>query len=268
MLQKILEPFTGVWRHRVLVKQFTIRDVNLRYKGSFLGIVWSFITPILMLIVYTFVFSEIFEAKWDVGSDNKIEFALIVFCGLAVYNLFAETMTRSPGLILSNVNYVKKVVFPLEILPLSVMLSAFINLLISFIVLFAGILVFHEFHYTSLLFIVVLLPYILFVAGLSWIFSALGVYLRDVGQVIVVVVQALMLLSPIFYPVTAFPEDLQLLYHLNPIGIVIEEMRRVVIFGQLPNWNFVLGELVFSLLVYMIGYKCFKKAKKGFADVV
>ncbi|KIL38718.1 hypothetical protein SD70_24630 [Gordoniibacillus kamchatkensis] len=267
-MKLIWNPFINLWNHRSLIKQFTVRDVSLRYKGSLLGIVWSFITPLLMLIIYTYVYSEIFKAKWNVGNESKLDFALIIFCGIATYNLFGETISRAPHLIIGHSNYVKKVVFPLEILPISILFSSFINFLISFCILFLGIILFSHLHLASFLFLIILFPYLLMISGLSLFLSALGVYLRDIGQLIGVIVQALMLLSPIFYPKSVIPQSFQFLYNLNPISYVIEEMRNITIFGFSPNWGELLMQSLFGLIIFILGHYFFERSRKGFADVL
>ncbi|MGG1514051.1 ABC transporter permease [Paenibacillus oryzisoli] len=263
-----LKPFINLWTHRSLIKQFTARDISLRYKGSLLGIIWSFVTPLLMLIIYTYVYSEIFKAKWNVTSSSKLDFALIIFCGIATYNFFGETLSRAPQIIIHHSNYVKKVVFPLEILPITILLASFINFLISFLILFIGLLMFAQFHIGSFLVVVVLVPYFLLIAGLSWFLSALGVYLRDIGQLIGVIIQALMLLSPIFYPKSVIPPTYQYIYTLNPISFVIEEMRNITIFGFSPQWGILACQTAFALAIFVFGYLFFERSRKGFADVL
>lgn len=259
-----------LWRYRELIKQLTKREVSIRYKGSYLGILWSLITPLLMLLVFTFVFGVIFQSRWGTSQNsNKIEFALILFCGLTVFNLFAECVNRAPGIILSNVNYVKRVVFPLEILPVVALGSALVNATFSFLILIVGLALFLGIVKWTLVFIpVVLLPLLLFILGLSWFLASLGVFLRDIGQVIGVITQALMFLSPIFYPVTVIPKEFRPIYHWNPISYVVEDMRRIMVWGQLPEWHWLLLGTIISAFVAFLGYVWFQKTRKGFADVL
>lgn len=259
----------NLWKHRELIKQFTTREVIGRYKGSYLGILWSFITPLLMLLVFTFVFSVVFKARWGVGTGSKIEFALVLFCGLTTYQLFAECVNRAPGLVLSNVNYVKKVVFPLEILPVVALGSALVQVFISLFILVIGLIVLMGVFNWTLVFVpLVLLPIMLFTLGLGWFLASLGVYLRDIGQVVGVITQALMFLSPIFYPVAAIPEELRPIYYWNPISYVVEDMRRVMVWGQLPDWNWLLLGTLIGIAVAVLGHAWFQKTRKGFADVL
>src|SRR5690349_10503962 len=183
------------WCNRSLIRAMVKREVVGRYKGSFLGIFWSFFNPVLMLAVYTFVFSVVFKARWSGGSDSKTEFALVLFAGLLVFNLFAECINRAPGVILANANYVKKVVFPLEILPWVGIGSALFHWLVSLSVwLVAYVIFFGVPHATVLLLPLIMLPLIFLVLGLSWALASLGVYLRDVSQFIGILTTILMFL--------------------------------------------------------------------------
>jgi len=196
-----VEMFTSLWRNRELILASAKREILGRYRGSVLGLLWSFFNPIFMLAVYTFVFSVVFKARWSVGSESKTEFALVLFAGLIVFNLFAECINRAPALILANPNYVKKVVFPLETLTFVSLLSALYHALISLGVwLAAYVILFGVPHASALYLPFVVMPFALFILGLSWILASLGVYLRDVSQFIGVITSVLMFLSPIFYP--------------------------------------------------------------------
>lgn len=259
----------NLWQHRELIKQFVKRDVIGRYRGSYLGIMWSFLNPLLMLTVYTFVFSVVFKARWGVESNSKTEFALILFCGITTFNLFAEIVNRAPGLIISNVNYVKKVVFPLEILPVVVLGSAFVHASISLFILIIGLAVLlGVLHWTIVFIPLVLLPLVLLSIGLGWLFASLGVFLRDIGHILGVAVQVLMFLSPIFYPVSAIPKELQHLYYINPLSYVVEDMRRIMVWGQLPNWGWLTFGTILGVLVALFGHAWFQKTRGGFADVL
>lgn len=201
------EMFASLWRNRYLVRALIKREVVGRYRGSFLGILWSLFNPLFMLAVYTFVFSVVFKARWNVASDSKAQFALVLFAGLLVFNLFAECISRAPGLIFANVNYVKKVVLPLEILPWVTLESAPFHGSVSLGVwLVAYLLLFGLPHLTVVYSPLIIVPLVLFIMGLSWALASLGVYLRDVAQVTGIVTTVLMFLSPIFYPVTALAE--------------------------------------------------------------
>jgi len=259
----------SLWRNRDLAVALTKRDVVGRYRGSFMGILWSFFNPVFMLAVYTFVFSVVFRARWSGGNESKIEFALILFAGMIVFGLFSECVNRAPGLILSNVNYVKKVVFPLEILPVVSLGAAAFHLLVSLAVWLIFYIVFFGVPHPSVLLLpVVLIPLLLFTLGVSWILASLGVYLRDVGHIVGVFTMALLFLSPIFYPVTALPAKYQTLLHLNPLTPVIEQTRQVLVWGKLPDFALWAAATAIGSAVAWLGFAWFQKTRKGFADVV
>ena len=270
MLKKLKQQMQYLFAQRSLINQFTRREISNRYKGSYLGVVWSFITPLMMLTIYTFVFSVIFQAKWGASeSTSKVEFALLLFTGLIVFNVFSEVVSRAPGLIISNTNYVKKVVFPLEILPIVTLGSALFQALISYVILLlAMIILTGAFYWTALLFPLILLPIILISLGLAWLFSSLGVFIRDIGQIITIAIPVLMFMSPVFYPRTSIPEEFQFMYSLNPITYVVEDMRGAIIFGQLPHWGSLLIQMGIGVIIAALGYAWFKKTRKGFADVL
>ncbi len=251
----------------------TKREVIGRYRGSVLGILWSFFNPLLMLTVYTLVFSVALKARWNVGADggtaSKAEFAIILFAGLIAYGFFSECVNRASSLVLSNVNYVKKVVFPLEILPWVSIGAALFHAAISLCVLLLFyLLVNHSLQWTAVFVPLVLLPLILLTVGVAWFLSALGVYLRDVGQTVGLLTTALMFLSPIFYPLAALPENYRPLLMLNPLSYLIEETRNVMIFGRSPNWSMLCFYVVGSALAAWLGFAFFQKSRKGFADVL
>ena len=263
------EMLASIWRNRSLVSALIKREVLGRYRGSVLGIVWSFFNPILMLAVYTFVFSVVFKARWNVESDSKTEFALVLFAGLIIFSLFAECVNRAPGLILSNVNYVKKVVFPLEILPVITLGAALFHGVISLAVwLIFYIIIFGMPHLTALLLPLIILPFILFIMGLSWLLASFGVYLRDTSQFIGIITTIMMFLSPIFYPISALPAEYQFLLQFNPLTPAIEEARNVLIWGKMPSMPILAAYYVCTAFVAWLGFAWFQKTRKGFADVI
>ena len=265
--------FTSLWQYRVLIKHMVLREVVSRYKGSLLGLMWSVINPILMLAVYTFFFSVVFQSRWSgaghVGSDSKFEFAIVLYAGLLVFNLFSECISRAPSLILSNANYVKKVIFPLEVLPWVALGSALFHVLIGFgVILVFIVLAGMPLHASALLFPLVLLPLVPMIMGLCWLLSSVGVFFRDIGQIIGMALTALMFLSPIFYPTSALPESLQSLLYWNPLTFVIEQSRNVLIWGTLPDFGGLAVYSLVSLFVAWLGLLAFKAMRSGFADVL
>ena len=263
------EMINTLWRHRELIHVSARREVLGRYRGSALGLLWSFFNPLLMLAVYTFVFSEIFKARWNTASDSKTEFALVLFAGLIVFNLFAECINRAPSLILSNVNYVKKVVFPLEILPVVALLSSLFHAGISLAVWLLAYCVLVGLPHATVLYLpLIVIPYLLFILGLGWALASLGVYLRDVTQFISILTTVLMFLSPIFYPATTLPEAYRSWLYLNPLTAVIEQTRAVLYWGQSPDFALLAIYWAATFLIAWLGFAWFQKTRKGFADVL
>lgn len=259
-----------LWRYRDLIGQFTRREIEGRYRGSFLGIVWSFVNPLTMLLIYTFVFGVVFKAKWPNAKTGSLsEFAVTLFCGLTAFNIFSECVARAPGLITGVPNYVKKVIFPLEILPISVLGAALFHAGVSLsILLVANILVSGGLPWTLVLLPVVLLPLLLLALGLSWFLASLGVFVRDIGYTVALMVQVLFFLTPIFYAIENIPEPYRAVIALNPMTTIVEDVRRVVLWGSLPGWGALLLLVVSCGVVMLLGYAWFMKTKKAFADVI
>ncbi|MGC2458711.1 MAG: ABC transporter permease [Gallionellaceae bacterium] len=265
-----LDILSGLWRNRRLIWQMTKRDVVGRYRGSLMGLAWSFFNPILMLVVYTFVFSVVFKSRWGGGGDeSKVNFAIVLFVGMLIHGLFAECVNRAPGLILSNVNFVKKVVFPLEVLPLVAMCSTLFHTAISLAILLSAMLLLHVAIPVTLVFLpLVILPLIVGTMGLAWFLAATGVFVRDIAQTTGLVTTILMFLSPVFYPVSILPPSYQFWIYLNPLTFFIEQTRDVMIWGRMPNWA---GLVIYSMVATAIawgGLFWFQKSRKGFADVM
>lgn len=264
----ILDLIKSLWASRQLISQMVVREIIGRYKGSIIGLAWSLFNPIMMLMIYTFVFSVIFKSKLG-GSDSKTLFAMVLFVGVIILNLFSEVLNRAPNLILENVNYVKRVVFPLEILPVVSLFSALFHSLVSFSVLCIAFVVINGYLNWTIIFTpVVFFPLILVIVGVAWGLSAVGVYLRDVGQSIGIFVTVLMFLSPVFYPISAVPENFKPLILANPLTYIIEQARAVIILGQIPEWRGFGIYLLISLIVFWLGFVIFQKMRKGFADVL
>jgi lipopolysaccharide transport system permease protein len=265
---------SGLWHNRMLIWQMSKRDVVGRYKGSMMGLLWSFLNPLLMLAVYTFFFAVVFKSRWGAASvasaeESKTHFAVILFAGMIVHSLLAEVLNRAPTLIISNINYVKKVVFPLEILPIISLISAVFHATISICVLLSVFLIFNGFLQWTIVFIpLVFLPLIILTVGLAWVLASLGVYARDVGQTIGIAMSVLMFLSPVFYPISSLPEFMQPWMLLNPLTFIIEQVRNVIIWGQIPHFKGLIVYTIFATLIAWFGYAWFQITRKGFADVI
>ncbi|WP_127960352.1 ABC transporter permease [Serratia microhaemolytica] len=259
----------SLWCNRDLIIASVKREVLGRYRGSVMGIMWSFINPMFMLAVYTVVFSVVFKARWGGGNDSKTEFAMVLFAGLIIFNLFSECINRAPSLVLSNVNYVKKILFPLEVLPVITLFSAVFHFLISLSVWFLAYAFFFGLpHATVFLLPLIIMPFLIFITGVTWILASLGVYLRDISQVIGVVTSVLMFLSPIFYPISALPEAYRQFLYFNPLTPVIEMVRDVLYWGRIPSFSLLGVYWIVGLSVAWFGFFCFQKMRKGFADVL
>ena len=261
----------SVLGNRQLIAQMVRREIAGRYRGSMMGLAWSFFNPVFMLVVYTFVFSEIFGSRWNDRGDQggKLQFAMILFVGMIVLGLFSEVVNRAPLLILSNVNYVKKVVFPLEVLPLVALGAALFHTLVSLGVLVAALVFINgQLPWTALLAPLILLPLVIMTLGFAWMLASLGVFLRDVGQTISIFTTILMFLSPVFYPVTAVPERFRPFMMANPLTFIIEQSRDILIWGRTPDWASLGLYTAVSLLVAWAGFAWFQKTRKGFADVL
>lgn len=266
----IREIFASLWRNRGLIRQLTQREVIGRYRGSIMGMGWSLLNPLFMLTAYTFVFSVVFKARWGGdGQTDHVDFAIILFVGLIVHGLFAECINRAPLLILSNVNYVKKVLFPLEILPCVAVGSALFHALVSFAVLIAVQLLRHQaLPWTALLLPLVIGPFLLMTLGFAWLLAAIGVYVRDIANTTGLVTTALMFFSPVFYPVSALPLEYRGYLALNPLTFVIEECRRLLVLGTPPDLGGCAILAAGGMAICWVGFWVFQKTRRGFADVL
>lgn len=259
------------WRYRSLIQILTRREITGRYRGSLFGSLWSLITPLLMLAVYTLVFGVVLSTRWPGGaSDEGIGMvALRLLAGTLVHSLLAESLSRAPSLVISQPNYVNKVVFPLEVLGWVNVLSALVHLVIAL-----GLLVVVNgfwgtgFALSQLAMPLLILPYAVLLLGVTWIFAAFGVYIRDLTQLVGPLVMISMFLGPIFFPRSAMPAAMQPWLALNPVTVPIEQLRRVLFDGRWPDWTSLAEYSLAALLIYMVGLWAFAKLKKGFADVI
>lgn len=268
-----LGPFLSAWHNRGLIIRLTRREIEARYRGSSLGLLWSVIVPLLMLAVYTFVFSVVFQARWGTtGEMSRAQFAMIVFSGLIVFSFFSECLTRAPSLMLENVPYIKKVIFPLEIMPWITVAVALFNAAASFTVLMLlYVALLGVPPLSALLFPFLMVPLILLSFGATAFISSVGVYLRDIKQFVGVFVTLLMFLSPIFYPVSAVPERLRYLTYFNPLTLLLDQTRQFLFWGEFPDirhGTFLGIYLLGTWICSWAGYVWFMKTKKGFADVI
>ncbi len=256
--------------NRRLIYQLTRRAIVGRYRGSIAGIGWSLVIPILMLVVYTFVFGFIFKMRFneETGGSN-LGFAAFLFSGIVVHGFLAECLNRAPGLVTANGQYVKKIVFPLECLAWVAIFTALFQTAISVVILSVFLLMTKGvLYWTALLAPVVLAPLLLLAAGVVWIIGALSVYMRDFAQLMGVVITLMLFLGPVFYPLSVVPEPLRYVLYLNPIAVIIEQMRRIMLDGITPDWVVLGIYTLAALVVARLGLAIFDRMRSGFADVL
>ena len=270
----LFNPIIGInliVKYHDLLLQLLKRNIDARYRGSFMGLIWSFVYPLMMLAVYSFVFGVVFKSRWGgaVLAENSASFPLIMFCGMAVFNIFSESITSSPSIIINNQSYVKKVIFPLEILVLSNVLTSFFFGMSWFVLLLMGIFIFlNGVSWTMFLLPFMLVPLLLLSSGVGLFVASLGVYLRDIQQLVVILTQILFFMTPIFYPISVVPEYLRWILEINPLSPIVEETRKILIYNTLPDVFVCLFLYVFSIVIFQLGLAWFIKTKKGFADVL
>lgn len=281
-LPEVLNPFNLVadlWRYRDLLKQFSSREVAVRHKGTLLGAAWTVINPLLTLAVYTFLFTVVFPSKWGTlgTAGHTANFALNFFCGYVVYTVFADVATRAPGLVLDRPNLVRKVVFPLEILPVAATLASLAFALVGIVLLLIAVPIFSgHFSSTVWMFPVVLIPLCSLTLGVAWFLAALGVFIRDTRQVMPVIMQLYFFMTPIFYPLRdengnvseRIPPAFSSFLELNPMTTVVEASRATLLNGKQPDWIALGWVTLVGLILMQLGYAWFMRVKRGFADVI
>lgn len=256
-------------RERALLRMFISRDLRSRYKNSWIGLLWLILNPIVMLSIYTLVFQHILGVKWGTQASGSVDFALNLYLGLVVFNLFAESLQAAPSVLRAHANLIKKVRFPIRILPTIPVAVALCDATLGLSIW----LIIHLFvqgmpPLSTIYLPLVLLPFVLFVTGLCWIISSLSVYVRDTTQLIRFVITGLLFLSPIFFPLQSMPVSMQTILSFNPIAIEIEMLRGIMVAGITPAWGSYIGFLAFSVLTYFAGYHWFTLTSDGFVDVL
>jgi homopolymeric O-antigen transport system permease protein len=263
---RVIQSLAG---YRVLIRQIAKREVVARYRGSFLGMFWSLLRPLAILGIYTVVFGFILQPRVTTVGTGKLEFVFSLFCGLVLFDFFAECLMRAPNLVTSHPNYVKRVVFPLEILSVSAVGASLVQLAIGFVPFFAGLAVLRGGLPLTVLWLpVVLLPLVLFALGLSWFLSSLGVFIRDINALVPVGTMILLFASAVFYSLDRIPAEFRSWFLLNPIAVLIDEARHVILLQMTPAWDRIACTLVASILVATAGYAFFMRTKRAFADII
>jgi lipopolysaccharide transport system permease protein len=269
VLSIITGPFDALTKHGSLTFEMAKRNVSGRYRGANFGIVWSIISPFLMLGVYTLAFGFVMRSKWPQVGEGKAIFSVILFVGLIVHGFLAECINLSPHLIVGNPNFVKRVVFPLEILPWPMVLSALFHMLMNVIVFSVlHIAVDHDFAWTIIFLPVVIAPLVLLALGLAWFLAALGVYFRDIGQITGVITTAMLFLSSAIVPTQAVPQKYRILFELNPLTFIVDQAREVALWNRMPNWGGLCIYTLMALCVLYFGFTVFRLTRRGFADVL
>lgn len=268
-ISEIFKPFSLFFLNRGLIISMAKKDVIGRYKGSVLGIFWSFFTPLFMLGLYTFFFRFVFQAKWPDVGDTTSDYAVMLFAGLVVHAMAADMIGRSAGSIIGNANLVTKVVFPIAVLPWITLLSSLFHMLISMIVLVLFFLISGgTLQWTLLLLPIVLVPFIILFMGVGWFFAALGVYLRDIEQIMGTLITFLLFTSTVFFSLDHAPSAIKPLLLLNPITQIINDLRNILVYGFLPDFKSLGIYSLVSIVIFYSGFSFFNKVKKGFADVL
>ncbi|HXD40328.1 MAG TPA: ABC transporter permease [Ramlibacter sp.] len=261
-----LRIFSDIWRHRYLLGQLIKRDVLLRYRGAMFGVLWIFLSPLFMLAIFAFVFGQVFQARWP-QQNSGLPFWLLLYSGLITFNIFAETVSRAPTSVRGYPSFVKKIIFPVHILPVVPLGAALVHGAFNILILLGALAWTGSLHGEILLFPLLLLPVLLLALGISWFVAAWGVYIKDMTQIVPMFVQMLMFLSPVFYPASAVPPTLRPIYHYNPLGVVIEATRSAVT-GQPIEWSAWAAALAFCLAGSALAYAFFEHSRDEFADAL
>jgi lipopolysaccharide transport system permease protein len=251
-----------------LIKSLARRELVARYKGSVLGLLWAIVTPVVMIGIFTLIFAGVFGARFGVSS-SPWDYAIYLFCGLLPWNMFQETLVLSSSTIVTHANLVKRVVFPLETLPIAQALSGLGNQLFGTVALLvAMIMIRHELHLTTLWLPVVMVPQLIATLGAAWLIASLGVFLRDIAQAISLLLMAWMYLTPILYPESIVPARYRFYVDINPFTALIRSYRRILIEGTSPDWPGLVYFTLFALVCFVFGYWWFARTRKNFADVI
>lgn len=255
-----------IWQHRYLLGQLIKRDVLLRYRGAMFGVAWIFLSPLIMLVIFAFIFGHIFQARWP-QQPSDVPYWILLYAGLIPFNIFAETVSRAPAAVRSFPSYVKKIVFPVQVLPVVPLGAALAHGAFNLLLLVAALAWTGGWQWSVLLLPVLLLPALMLALGLAWFIAAWGVFIKDMSQVVPLMVQALLFMSPVFYPADVVPSTLRPLYTLNPLGPVIEASRSVVA-GATVQWGAWGLALLAGSLVLALGFAFFSHSREEFADAL
>ena len=259
----------SIWAHRELILRLAWREVTQRFQGSTLGVAWMLLTPLLTAAVFTFVFSAVFQTRWGGTQTGPFDFAILLLVGMAVHGIFAEAVGRAPLLIVGQSSYVTKVVFPIEVLPVVAVLASLVNAVITIAIVVVGQLLLNGvLHWTAILWPLVIAPYLIFITALVLFFAACGVFLRDLSQIVTLLVTCTLFLTPIFYPLDAVPGAFRMLMRLNPLTSIVEQSRTVIVFGGMPDFVSLGLYTLCALITLGLAFWLFQRLRPGFADVL
>ena len=253
-------------RNRYLIGQLVKRDVLLRYRGAFFGVVWIFLSPLLMLAIFAFVFGQIFQSRWSTQPES-LPYWVMLFTGLIMFNVFSETVAKAPTSVRGYPNYVKKIIFPVDILPIVPLGSATIHAAFNFIVLIVALTLTSNLHAGVSLLPVLIIPLFFLSMGFAWFLAAWGVFIKDMSQIVPIFIQMLFFLSPILYPVSAVPQALRPVYSYSPVSIVIEAGRQAISGGNI-DWAMWFMALVIGIVASLLGYAFFQHNRDEFSDAL
>jgi lipopolysaccharide transport system permease protein len=264
----VWQPLWNLPARSELIFSLARRELAARYKGSALGIIWALVTPVVMIAIFTFIFAGIFGARFGTSTSHW-DYALYLFCGLLPWNMFQETVQQSANTIVTHANLVKRVVFPLETLPVAQAFSSLGHQMFgTFALLIAAIVIQREVHITLLWLPVLLIPQLLFTLGAAWLIASLGVFLRDIAQGILLLLMAWMYLTPIVYPESLVPDRFRQFVVLNPFTALVRNYRRILLDGHMPDWPGLAYFIICSVVCFILGYWWFARTRKNFADVI
>jgi lipopolysaccharide transport system permease protein len=251
-----------------LIFSLARRELAARYKGSSLGIIWALVTPVVMIAIFTFIFAGIFGARFE-PDNSHWDYALYLFCGLLPWTMFQETVQQSSNTIVNHANLVKRVVFPLETLPVAQAFSSLGHQMFGTVaLLIAAMVIQREIHATLLWLPVLVIPQLLFTLGAAWLIASLGVFLRDIAQGILLLLMAWMYLTPIVYPESLVPERFRRFVDLNPFTALVRNYRRILLDGTMPDWHGLAYFAICAIVCFILGYWWFARTRKNFADVI
>lgn len=260
-----------LWYRRQLILTLGLREVTQRFRSSSLGLLWTVIQPLAVVTIFYFVFSVVFQNRWGAADESKGDFIIALFSGFLVYNLFFDTVSRAPMMVVGNINYVKKLVFPIHLIPFIISIGSLVSFFCTFVILVLMYMLIHQGapHFAVVTVFLSVLPVYLLSIGVSWMVASASVFYRDINHAVPLVLQALVFVSPVLYPMSRVPDGLvRQLMQMNPLAMPIEQARAAIMYGVIPDWMGILQSLAVSMLVCVVGIIFFQRLRPGFADVL